>query len=312
MLFYLAVCILYWWFNFLCLDVTFIEWTTSKLSFKVNMFDWDEQYKLSYMNYFSAYFFVNSWSYYYHPSYISIVLLFALITGFYLYFKQDDSSKITIFELIIFIVACFLVLALMESRIGVLIFCVLCAVSILYYVKLKTKHFKLFLLLYIVAGFLLIFYARDLIAGFLADDIRNSLMKIAIAYIKDHFWWGTGSFEQATAINSIKEVLFPNIKDFNYVHNQFLGNMVQFGVWGLIALIGLMGGILGFAIQKRSYLLQMFVLIMLIFMLIEEPLYIQAGITRFTVLLTFFISISDSNSNRKRLNFSNLLNIKKD
>lgn len=307
MLLYLAVCIVYWWFNFLCLDAGFIEWTTSKLSFQLNMFDWVEQYKLSHGNEFSAYFFVNSWSYYYHPSYISIVLLFALITGFYLYFKQDDSSEITLFELIIFVVACFLVLALMESRIGVLIFCILCAVSVLYYVKLKTKHFKLFLLLYAVTGLLLIIFGKDLINGFYADEIRNSLLKIATAYIKDHFWWGTGSFEQATAINNVKEVLFPDLKDFNYVHNQFFGNMIQFGIWGLVILVVLLAGILGLAIRKRSYLLQMFLLIMFLFMLIEEPLYIQAGITRFTVFLTFFVAICDSNSIRNKLNFSSVL-----
>ncbi|MEA4975333.1 MAG: O-antigen ligase family protein [Paludibacter sp.] len=306
MLLYLAVCIVYWWFNFLCLDAGFIEWTTSKLSFQVNMFDWVEQSKLSYENNFAAFFFVNSWSYYYHPSYISIVLLFALITGFYLYYKQDDSSKITIFELAIFVVACFLVLALMESRIGVLIFCILCAVSVLYYVKLKTKHFRLFLLLYTVSGLLLIVVGKDLITGFYADEARNSLLTIATAYIKDHFWWGTGSFEQATAINSMKEMLFPGLKDYNYVHNQFFGNMIQFGIWGLVILVVLLAGILGLAIRKRSYLLQMFLLIMFLFMLIEEPLYIQAGITRFTVFLTFFVAICDSNSIRKKLNFSSV------
>lgn len=307
MLLYLAVCIVYWWFNFLCLDAGFIEWTTSKLSFQVNMFDWVEQYKLSHDNNFSAYFFVNSWSYYYHPSYISIVLLFALIIGFYLYYKQDDSSKITIFELAIFVVACFLVLALMESRIGVLIFFISCAVSVLYYVKLKTKHFRLFLLLYALTGLLLIVFGKDLITGFYADETRNSLLTIATAYIKDHFWWGTGSFEQATAINSMKEILFPGLKDYNYVHNQFFGNMIQFGIWGLVILVVLLAGILGLAIRKRSYLLQMFLLIMFLFMLIEEPLYIQAGITRFTVFLTFFVAICDSNSLRKETQFSSLL-----
>lgn len=311
MLLYLAVCVVYWWFNFLIIDVTFFEWTTNKLFFTIDMPGWIDQYNLSNSNNFPAFYFVNSWSYYYHPSYISLVLLSALITGFYLYYKQDDSSKITIFELTFFVVACFLVLALMQSRIGALIFFILCAVSLLYYVKLKTRYFKLLLLIYAVTAVLLIYFGRDLIVGFLADENRSTLLKIAISYIKDNIWWGAGSFEQATAIKSMK-VLFPNFRDFNYVHNQFLGNMVQFGVWGLIALIALMGGILGFAIQKRSFLLQMFVLIMLLFMLIEDPLYIQAGITRFTVLLTFFVSISDSNSIRKQLNFSKVLNLKKD
>lgn len=310
MLLFLAVCIVYWWFNFLNLDANFFEWITGKMGFNIDMMNWEAQYAIQKSIHYPAYYFVNSWSYYYHPTYISLVLLFALTIGFYLHYKKENLSKVSTIELTLYLIACFIVLALMESRVGFVGFCILCVATGLYYAKLKTRLFKTVLILYVIAGVLILYFAQNMIAGFLADDVRDSLTKIAISHIKDNFWWGVGSFEEASAIKSqmtMMEGMFPFLRDnINYVHNQFLGNMVQFGIWGLIMLLVLMLGILRFAIKQRSYLLQMFFLIMFVFMLIEEPLYTQPGITRFTIFLTFFVSISDSNIKRKYINFKNI------
>ena len=69
--------------------------------------------------------------------------------------------------------------------------------------------------------------------------------------------------------------------------------MVQFGIPGLLPLLILLAGLVWYAFKSRSYLLQLYMLIYLLFMLIEEPLYAQEGITRFMAFLCLFIHISE-------------------
>ena len=305
MLTYLAFCIIYWWFNFLYLDKTFFEWITIKLPIECNSLrGWDEQIRLSLGGTtFSAFYFVSSWAYYYHPSYISLVLFFGLIVGFYLYHEKNHILTVTKSELILYITLCLFVIVLMESRIGIVGFGLLIAASDLYYSKLKTSHFKIVVALYLVLSIVLIYFFNHLLDNFLDDNVRQTDYTLAVNYIKDHFWWGNGFSEQKSALEQeaqiIKNVVPPidNIK--TYTHNQFLGNMVQFGIWGLIVLLSMLFALIRYAIKSASYLLQMFLLVIILFMMIEEPLYGQKGFTIFTVFLTYFIAFCEIDNPKK-------------
>lgn len=304
---YLIICVLYWWYNFLHLDTDLISWLTQKDSFVIWLPDWKNQIRLVGGITFPAYLFVNSWSYYYHPSYISFVLFAGIIAGFYLYFKKNRHSYVSKFELILFIVLCLIVTLLMESRIGLVGCCFILAVSGLYYAKLKLKYFKYIVIIYIVLGSITLFYMQDSVEGFLDDKIRKTYTTLAIHYIEDSFWWGSGTQEQHIALEYQEELMKNTVppveKKIVYAHNQFIGDMVQFGIWGLIVLMVFLYSIIHYSIKERSYLLQMFISVTILFMMIEEPLYTQEGITRFTVFLVFFLAISDSKKERKHIDF---------
>ena len=300
---FLATCILYWWYNFLQLDANFITWIAEKTGYSVEMTAWEEQAKIHNSNYYSAYFFVTSWSYYYHPSFVSLILFFGLITGFYLYHKKNTNPTITKLELILYIVLCLFVIILMESRVGLVGFLFINAVTGLYYLKLKTKHFKIGLILYLLLGCASLYVLNDSVSDFVDDDARDAYRRIAISYVHDNFWWGSGFHQQRIALeqqaemmeNVLPDIIFPHTGNpIYYVHNQFLGNMVQFGIWGLLLLSAMLIAIAYYAVKKRSYLLQVMLSVVFLFMMIEEPLYVLKSIVCFLTFLMFFTAISES------------------
>lgn len=306
MLIFLSACLVYWWFNFLNLDTTFSEWVTGKIGFEVDMRNWEAQYEIQKSIYYPAYYFVNSWAYYFHPSYISLVLFFAMIIGLFLYTQNDVHTKISTFDILFFMLMCLLIIVLMESRVGFVIFLLLSFAIVLYYFKHHTRYFNIALIVSVLASVLFFFLFSDKIEGFLMDETRSSLTTIAIAQIKEHFWWGAGTQNQRLAIDNQLILMGEEMPDnLTYIHNQFLGNMVQFGISGLIVLLILLFGILRYAFKNKSFILHLFLLILFIFMLIEEPLYTQEGITRCTIFLVFFVALIDSNKERKQVKISN-------
>jgi hypothetical protein len=309
MIIYMLICVIYWWFNFLYLDTSFSHWVTHKLYFPVEMNDWVAQTKKCSDGYFAAFFFVNSWAYYYHPSYISLVLFFGLITGFYLYYKKNALSVVTRFELILYIVLCFVSIILMESRVGFVGFLFILAVTGLYYFKLKTRYFKIVLPLCLLLGISALFLLNDKISEFADDELRATYQILAIDHIKEHFWWGCGFHEQKAALVEQAQKInmdLPHAIEPRHTHNQFLGDMVEYGIWGLLALTSMLCAFARYAVKKRSYLLQMLLCVTVLLMFVDEPLYIQEGVTRFTVFLIFFVAVSESSSDEE-----NILRIKK-
>ena len=308
---FLAVCVLYWWYNFLHLDANFIDWITTKTEYLAEMLGWEAQAKTHNMNYYAAYFFVTSWSYYFHPSFVSLVLFFGLITGLYLYHKKNVTPTITRFELILYIVLCFFVIVLIQSRIGFVGFLFIISATGLYYLKLKTKFFKFGLILYLLLGFAALYVSKGSASDFVEDDIREAYRCVAVSYIQDNFWWGSGFRQEQVALmkqaEMMKDVLphsvYPHTSHpIYYVHNQFLGDMVQFGIWGLLALLLMMSAIAHYAIKNRSYLLQMMICAMFLFMMIEEPFYVMHGAIHFVSFLVFFTMISEKRQENEKIN----------
>jgi hypothetical protein len=313
---FLIVSLLYWFYNFLYLDAGFIEWITGKTNYGAQMTGWEAQagtHNLSFgdaltkdsFEYYSAYFFITSWSYLFHPSSNAIVLLGCLITGFYLYYKRDEFPTVSKFDLILYAVPCLLVIMLMQSRIGVVGFLFIAGITGLYYLKLKTRYFKIGLAIFILLGGASLIVLNNKVSGFIDDDVRDSYRRIAISYIQEHIWWGSGFNQQQTVLeqqaekikDTLSEKVYPHSNEpITHVHNQFLGNMVQFGVWGLIVLVAMLAAIAYYAVKNRSYLLQVFLCFTFFFMLIEEGEYIKI-----LVFILFFTAISESEKLNKRI-----------
>ena len=293
MFIYLIISVLYWWFNFLYLDINFADWITKKIHFSLHIADWHYQNQLYYGRY-PAFCFVSSWSYYFHPSYNSIVLFFALISGFYLFFK----SKINKFELFSFVLIMLFFQILTQSRVGIIGTFFIVIISIFYYFRKYLKNVKVILLICLLLGSCVFLFFNKNIQNYLYDNTRKTDYTLAINYIQDHIFWGCSYHQQTTALREQEEIMkdvLPKVYNGKYyVHNQLLGDMLQFGIWGGIALLILLFGIIFYAIKKRSYPLLMFILTIILFMQIEEPLYGQTGITRFSVFFVYFVAIAQS------------------
>ena len=283
MMIYMVISVVNWWYNCMhFVNVGYIEWMTQKTN----------------VNGIAALEFVASWSRYNHPSYINLVLLPTLISGFYLFYKKQEKSKISIFELLVYSTFCIFMQLIMESRIGLVEVLLIILISGLYYLHINKIYFKLALILVLFIGASGITVLQNKVSGFITDPVRKTDSTLAINYIKKHIWWGAGYSQEAAVLKQQEELMKNELKPGywfkTYTHNQILGTMIQFGIPGAVLLLVLVFSLMWYAFKSRSYLLQMFMLLYIFFMLIEEPLYVQEGITRFFVFLAFFIHITES------------------
>jgi O-antigen ligase len=309
-----VITILYWFYNFLHLDADFIAWITGKTGYSAQMADWghqarpqdswDDALTKNTAVYYPAYLFVTSWSYFYHPTANSIVVLGGLIMGFYLYHQKNVSK----WDLLLYNVLCLFVIMLMQSRIGIVGFLLVTCITGLYYLKRKIKYLKIVLLacLLLVGAGLALFH--DQVSDFVDDDVRAAYRRIAASYIQEHFWWGSGFDQQWLVLNAqaekmkdtLPEIVYPHTnRPITHVHNQILGNMVQFGIWGLIALIAMLAAMARYAIKNRSYLLQTFLCFIFLFMLIEEGEYVLM-----LIFILFFTAINEAEKRHQNRTFN--------
>jgi len=286
-LIFMAFSVLNWYFSILHTQMGIVEWISKKAN----------------VNGIAAYEFVCSWSHYTHPSYINLVLIPALFSGFYIHHKKQEKSYISQLELFVFVVLCLFLQLLMESRIGLVGVVFMFIINGLYYLHIKKIYFKIALIAFLAIGGSGLLVMEHSVNGFITDPVRKTDSALAMHYIKDHLWWGAGHNEEATVLRQQEKEMIGILPKINqpktYTHNSVLGTMIQFGIPGAIVLIAMMAGLLWYSFRSRSYLLQMFVCLYLLFMLIEEPLYVQEGITRFMVFLAFFIHVSESDKDVK-------------
>lgn len=281
MLIFIAFSVIYWYYNIHHFDVKIIDWLTRK----------------SDINGIPAYKFVATWSGYGHPSYINLVLLPALMSILYLFYKKQPNVIVSKLEVLLFILGCFAFQLISESRVGFVAVSLILLVTAMYYLHLKALYFKTAFIFILIAGGVGLFILQNKVSGFLSDPVRKTDYSLAISYIKTHPWWGAGSGREDYVLKlqetKVEKQLILVHSPKTYVHNQLLGTMILFGIPGAIVLLILVIGLFWYAFKSRSYLLQLFMLMYFMFMFIEEPLYTQEGITRFMIFLALFIHISE-------------------
>ena len=316
---FLAVCILYWFYNFWHLEAHFIKWITGKTSYLAQMTGWEQVGAGTFIQnldnalskdtfvLYPAFLFVNSWAYFYHPTANAIVLLGGLTVSFYLYFQKDSNSSFSKWNLFLYIALCLFTLMLIESRIGIVGFFVISGISVLYYLKLKlsSKYFKIVLLLCVLFAGAGSVVFKDKISGFSSDPIRDSYRKIAVSYISENFYWGSAFDGQRVALeqqaekikDTLPPIVYPHIEEpIYFVHNQYLGNMVEFGIGGLIVLLAMLVAIGYYAIKNRNYALLAFLCFMLFMMWVDE-----GEDTIRLIFILFFTAFSEAEKNNTRI-----------
>ena len=98
---FLSVSIVFWFFNLLYLNETILNWFFNKLSFGS----------------LAASDITLHWIHYRQPSYISLVILSALTSGAYLYYKKEEKSCISLPELLSLVALSLVYILSMESQV---------------------------------------------------------------------------------------------------------------------------------------------------------------------------------------------------
>lgn len=279
MMIYMAFTILYWWYNVQYLEADIFTWLTSKTSYLGK----------------SAFEYSSGWSGYGHPSYVSLVLFAGFISLIYLVFNK--KLKFSGFELVVYSFLLLFSIGVMESRIGLVCFTMIIFLSLLYLAYLKKWHFKILLTIALLLVLAMVLILSDILSRFVFDEVRGTYYVYSIEYVKQNIWWGSGSLEQHFALQQIALQLqneMPLLWNDSYVHNQFLGNMVEYGIWGFLILFVLLFFWFRHSFKTQDYLLQTFLCVILVFMMIEEPFSGQAGITRVVLFFCFFVAFNDS------------------
>jgi O-antigen ligase len=225
-----------------------------------------------------------------HPSYLSSILLMAVPIALYL--RYHDEKQITMVEMLLGVLAPIVFTVLGGARVGMMITPALLILGYLFYCKF-TPTLKWGLVAAGVVAICVILHLFPNTGARFSDPIRVDLRKTAISAIKEKpvLGWGTGFVDpliqdEERAHSLGIETPYP----FNQFHNQYLEDMVQFGVFGILILLVLLGWILWVGISEKNFLLLSFLAIYILFFWTESVLFVAKGVMPFTFWLCFFMA----------------------
>ena len=234
------------------------------------------------------------WPAHSHPSYLSTILLMAVPIALYLRYNHE-KKQITMLEVLLGVLTPIIFTVLSGARVGIVIAPALLGLGYLFYCKFRPV-FKWGLVVAGIALMGVMFHLFPKVDDRFVDPIRVDLRKTAISAIKEKpvFGWGTGyvrpliySEERARSIGLEASTGMPNF------HNQYLEDMVQFGIVGIVILLTLFGWMLWIGIREKNYLLLSLLTIYVLFCWTENALAISKGVVPFTFWLCFLISNRD-------------------
>lgn len=218
-----------------------------------------------------------------HPAYSSLLFVLMIPVGFYLWNrKKTDKLRLTGFELITNLVLSAALIFVLKSRVGMFMYPLGMALTILYMFRKSKKMPQILLLgvLLLIALFCVICKNR-IGFNFFSDPVRINIYSVVFDYIRLHPWTGTGT-------GSMPLELLSTVNHAVNAHNQFVGEVFHLGVFGLIVFLVMYSRIIYFGIQKRNYMLLYFILIFTLLMLTEMPLAIQKGVSVFTLFCCMY------------------------
>ena len=240
---------------------------------------------------------VYAWTNKEHPTYNAILLLFSLSIGWYYIFKKGVEDNIGYLEFAFMFFSTFLLAIITASRFMFVLWVIVNIVGLLLSLRKNKKVFLVISSVFIVSGISLLGSFPEKLLSFINDPVRACHYAAAFQSIEENPWLGTGVGGMTKYININNPVYAPlNLRSddlFNHIHphNQFVGDMMQTGVLGLILIIFIMGFLFYASIKYRNWLLLINSLMFLLLMNIEMPLMYTSGIFTFTLIFTFLTKI---------------------
>ena len=201
------------------------------------------------------------------------------------------EKQITMVEMLLGVLLPIVFTILCGARVGMMIAPALLGLGYLFYCKFKPV-IKWGL---VVAGMVamgVVFHLFPNVDDRFADPIRVDLRKTAISAIKEKpvFGWGTGYVSPLIQSEERAQSLgIETPHQFNQFHNQYLEDMAQFGVPGILILLVLLGWILWMGVRTKDFLLLSFLAIYGLFFWTESALIVGKGVIPFAFWLCFLM-----------------------
>ncbi len=235
-------------------------------------------------------------SWYFHPSYYSMYLTFAIaIIADYLFVQKNSYRRQVTIGLIILILFFFVMIFLLSSKAGIGSLILVTMYNIII-VIFKKRTWKVSLLLVISA--LIWFFGAFWIFSFAVDrfsrigkhdqpaekssstDERIMIWQTSVKIIEQHFFSGTGTGDvKDELLKSYKEQDLQEIFQQRLnAHSQYLQVFIALGVLGFLVFMATLLIPAVYAFRKDSFLYLMFFIIIITNFLVESMLEVQAGV----------------------------------
>ncbi len=249
-----------------------------------------------------------SLSFFMHPSYFAMYLVFSIIIIANFIFKKTSTKKIIIVINYFMILFFLYIIFLLSSRSGIISgFVTITTFSLIFLTKKVNTFYKIsFVLIAVLFIFLTFKYngrvnygikqlkETSLNSGNQSIKTSNDRLLIwmsTLKIIKNNFWIGVGNGdvkEELTVVYKDKGLDEAITSKLN-VHNQFIETFVAQGIIGfvLLVLIFLIPFII--AIKEKNNILLLFIITIGINFLFESMLNTQAGVVFFTFFYSYLL-----------------------
>jgi hypothetical protein len=229
---------------------------------------------------------VYSWCNYYHPTYIAVSLCMAQAIYYYRTSTKVNGTSVHYVETLLFVILIGLLIVVTQSRMGLVIWLTINFFGVGYLLrttKLKYPYYIAAVAIMLVGSYC----SYDKIQTFIYDVQRVQNIQTAVYFIKQHPLLGSGiegirgemaNHEVAIELGYSK----PNANLGN-PHHQFIGDLMQTGVVGLLLLTIIMISLAYDAIKSKSWIYGMFWVISFVLMQIEMPFYLHKGVIFFSL-----------------------------
>ena len=254
----------------------------------------------------------SSFTYFLHPSYFAMYLLFAILI--LLLSKKDELffSKYVELKRIIVILMFVVGIIMASSKMGLIALVLILPITVAF--LLVANGYKKTVFAFIGLCVVSVFFAYKLfptpferfkvalsvsesteqidVTSSESTAVRVLIWKQAIAIAKTNPLWGTTP-------GDVNDELFKSYKEHGLTgalekklntHNQFLQTYIGTGLFGFILLMTLTVGLSIFSILKKNYLLLLFSLVIILNFLVESMLQTQAGFTFFVFFSCILIA----------------------
>ncbi|MDR1672796.1 MAG: O-antigen ligase family protein [Bacteroidales bacterium] len=221
---------------------------------------------------------LSMWPAHWHLSFDSTIALMAIPAALFLRFQA--KPRITVIEMLLGVLLPVIFTVLGGARVGMVAVPFLLGLAYVFYCRFKPV-LKWGLATVGIVSALLLYHRFPQVDDRFEDVPRKYMRSIAMEAIKEKpvFGWGTGYVSPLIQSPELAQRVGLDVPyTTNQFHNQYLENVVQFGISGALLLLALIGGLLYLGIRRKDYLLLSFLTIYLLFFWTETVLVSTKGV----------------------------------
>lgn len=241
-----------------------------------------------------------SWSYV-HYSFLSLIILYGLNLVIY---RQDKSGPFKAFGWIYALLAmAFVVTAGSVAGVAIMILCYLTYFLIWIYKAFGLRTLAVMILIGGIVSVLLLARFNVKEQFFRLDPQRYYLFSVAWETWKERPMFGYGTGAQKAIMQDMGNAAALGIPAADYTgplvnhpHNQFLTELLQFGLIGSVPLFFFLGSALRTSVREGNWILVVTVLTLAASMLVESPISSNKGAVPFVLLLCILPNRSKSHA----------------